>query len=94
MHGFELRKPKRPQVSVQGTIDIELDNPEGLFVGANFLPIGQHENGKSCQVVNGPISSVRCDIAEEGQFGVNLFATHERAGDYFYIARVELNNKP
>ena len=90
-HGLRLDKPDRSQVTVAERMDIELDNPRGAFVLANFEPKGAPPDARDepCEVRAGPRVGVSCKLPHDGVFRVLLFAGPQQYGRFEHVGTFE-----
>jgi len=93
--GRKLLAPTRSQVSVEGSIDVRLANPQGYFTLADFVD-AEHRfsSGKhpSCNVTGGAETLVHCDFPGPGSWVVRLFGNRQEHGSYGYIGQIEANS--
>ncbi len=90
--GFELLQPKRSQISVSGFVDIEIANPQGLYLLASYGPKGNGGQSERCTVERSTPAKVHCDLGAEGRYAVKLFANAEQYGTFSYVGQLEVNN--
>ncbi len=94
--GRELVSPDRSQVTVKGSLTVEMKNPKGLFTLASFIPTGSADPGPEartrCTVEDGPLTKARCDFPSTGSYTVLLFSNDQRYGTYHFIGQVGANN--
>ena len=92
-HHLVLLSPKQPQVTVQGSVVVDVDNPEGRHLLATFAPVGQEAPKRRCKVRRGAQTRVTCTIPQEGSFDVRLFASQRRYSTYEWVGTVKVNNQ-
>jgi len=76
--GLTLISPNRSQVTVDGTVQIVLDNPKGAVLKGTALKAGgkSKEDSLACKVEKGVRTTITCDLPE-GEYEVHMFATPE-----------------
>jgi transglutaminase-like putative cysteine protease len=84
--GLTLVSPTRSQVTVDGEITIELDNPYGAAISARALREGSADGdkGERCDVTEGKKTTVTCKLAD-GEYEIRLFgapASRTKSGSY------------
>jgi hypothetical protein len=89
--GRRLLAPDRSQVTVKGSLSIEIDNPGGLFTLADVVDPGRGLKDP-CQIENGPRVRASCRFPRSGSYFVQLFSNKELYGNYHYIGQLEANN--
>lgn len=89
--GLELVAPTRSQVTVSGSLDLELRNPRGRFLLADYDD-GQGTKG-DCRVDEGAAPTVHCEIPAEGSYRVRLYSNRERHGTYDGVGEIRVNNR-
>ncbi|MEM9073003.1 MAG: transglutaminase domain-containing protein [Myxococcota bacterium] len=82
-HGFDLRSPRRSQVSVGDELEIQIANPRGHFLLVDFRP---KDGGTStrCEVSQGAALRATCEFPASGIYRVVLFASAEQYGSQYH----------
>jgi len=73
--GLTLVSPTRSQVTVDGEVEILLDNPVNAAVSARALKSGSAAGtqGDPCKVTTGAQTKITCDL-DDGEYEVRMFA--------------------
>jgi hypothetical protein len=73
--GLTLVSPTRSQVTVDGALEILLDNPGDARVSARAMRDGSaaRREGEPCTVTQGRQTKITCDLAD-GEYEVRMFA--------------------
>ena len=87
--GFDLRSPRRSQVSVTDEVSIELGNADDMYVMANA--IARDGTNHACTVKGRDTIDVDCELPGKGQYEVRLFSNEERYGSYEYLGSLQVN---
>jgi transglutaminase-like putative cysteine protease len=90
--GRELISPRRSQVTVSGPFTAEIKTPTGLFTTATWSPLSGDGRNR-CQVENGPVTRVTCDLPGTGEYLVRLFSGRQQYGTFDYIGQIEANRE-
>jgi transglutaminase-like putative cysteine protease len=95
--GLTLVSPTRSQITVDGPLEIVLDNPANAAVSARAVRDGSPASaeGEPCNVKLGTTTTITCDLAE-GEYEVRMFAAphgETLAGSYSldYIGSILVN---
>ncbi|MGK7885007.1 MAG: hypothetical protein AB4057_10335 [Crocosphaera sp.] len=66
---------------------IEINNPNNNYLLAKFNLIGSNNNTEdnNCQINQGTITSIKCNLPKQGEYLVNLFASQEKYGNPNYL---------
>ena len=91
--GFELVKPSRSHITVQGTVEIVLVKKSAYFVIASYEKPGQEQRTKCTVDDQIHTAKVRCQFPKPGPFQVLLFSNEERYGTYGFIGKVAIINE-
>jgi transglutaminase superfamily protein len=87
----ELVSPDRSQVTVKGSLSIQINNPRQLFTLADYYPASGGA-GTRCAIVNGEKTQVDCVFPTAGAYVVKLFSNPQQYGSFDYIGQIEANN--
>lgn len=87
---LKLVTPDRSQVSAAGRLDIQLENPSGAFLLADFAP---KAGGNKVECKGDAHAQFHCDFPAAGTYDVRLYVNHERYGTYAYAGGVEVNSR-
>ncbi len=86
--GLELRQPDRSQVTSTGPLTVEVANPRGAFLLADFQP----KNGGARTDCKGDgKTTFRCSFPAAGTYDVRLYVNAKQYGSYAYAGSVEVN---
>lgn len=92
-HGLVLKSPDRSQVSVTGSLDIAVDNPNGTFLLASFEAHDKNAGGpKDCP--GDGHTQLHCVFPGPGTYDVRLFAHRTESGNYPFAGSVQVNVRP
>jgi transglutaminase-like putative cysteine protease len=86
--GLKLVQPTRSQVTVSGSIDVELANPRGVWLSGVFGP-GQRDR---CRFDQGAASRLHCEFPIAGEYALKLFTNESEFGTYEYAGVLEIND--
>lgn len=90
--GLSLVTPSRSQVTVEGELPVELLNPRGRFLLADFVAEEGDAKG-DCQVTNGAEPRVGCRFPAPGSYRVRLFVGPELYGHYDGVGELLVVNR-
>ncbi len=90
-HGLELRAPDRAQVSVSGSLDIAIGNPNGAFLMADWQP---HGGGEAVPCTGNDHTAFHCVFPAKSTYDVRLYASQAQYGSYAYAGSVQVNARP
>jgi hypothetical protein len=88
-HGLRLRSPERSQVTVDGRLEVLLDNPQQQFLLGRFAP-REGGAGGDCRVENGREARLECAFPGEGTYRVEMFVSPQQYGTYHEIGELEV----
>jgi transglutaminase-like putative cysteine protease len=88
-HGLRLRSPERSQVTVEGRLQVVLENPQQQFLLGRFVP-REGGTGGDCRVENGPEARLDCDFPREGTYRVEMFVSPQQYGTYHEVGELEV----
>ncbi len=91
VHRLTLRSPDRAQVTAAGALDLEIDNPDNLFIIVNYTP---HGGGPKTACEGNSHTRLRCNFAAAGQYDVRIFMNREQYGSYAFGGSVQVNARP
>ncbi len=95
-YGLEMISPRRSQVTVSGTLDIEIGNPRDVSMMAHWVPkAGAREKSSestNCEVAGGNPVKIRCNFPSDGEYLVTLFANNTKYGSYGSVAQQLVNS--
>lgn len=95
-YGLEMISPKRSQVTVSGTLRMEVGNPRAVSMMASWRPKTDARERKSagtdCDVVAGDPIKISCSFPSDGEYLVTLFANNEKYGSYGSVAQQLVNS--
>lgn len=92
VHGFELEKPTRSQVTVYDDIEIKLDNPKGHFAMARLERKGGKRR-KRCRTQTGDPFVITCSVDSPGTYYVSLLGSADRRSTYWSMGRIEFHRR-
>lgn len=91
--GWELRSPKRSQISVGQTVALQLTN-QRQQKGHQYLSVQLEPRdggtAQSCQVSGQSEVQVNCAIPQPGRYRVRLFGNTQPTGTFEYIGQIEV----
>lgn len=87
-HHLTLRAPDRAQIDAEGPVEIQLDNPERVFVMVDFAPHGRTER-TNC--AGDGHTRATCTFPGAGQYDVRLYLNREQYGRYQFGGSVQVN---
>jgi transglutaminase-like putative cysteine protease len=90
--GRELLSPLRSQVTVPGPLTAEIKTRSGLYTLATWT-LGRGTEQTHCQVTNGEITRVTCDLPGKGSYLVRLFSGPQPYGHFDFIGQIEANRE-
>ncbi|MEL7039402.1 MAG: transglutaminase domain-containing protein [Cyanobacteria bacterium J06592_8] len=82
--GFELIAPKRSNIRVQNSVDIQLKNSKNRWVMAEVVPQGGRQT-YLCSPPTRQTYRIPCSIPSQGSHEVRLFSSKEEYGTYKYL---------
>ena len=85
---LELVHPTRSQVTVSGSIDVEIENPRGIWLSGVFGP-GPRD---TCRFSKSPRSRLHCEFPGAGEYALKLFTNESEFGTYAYAGELEIND--
>jgi hypothetical protein len=95
-YGLEMISPNRSQVTVSGTLQMEIGNPRGVSMLASWeLKAGARDRkgpGTDCNVTGGDLVKISCKFPSDGEYLVTLFANHAKYGSYGSVAQQLVNS--
>jgi transglutaminase-like putative cysteine protease len=89
--GLELLSPDRSQVDVQGKLEIQLLNPQNVFLLASYETRDEPGERTRCRVGGGVTLHVSCEFARPGRYDVKLFSNREQNGSYDFVGQLQAN---
>jgi hypothetical protein len=85
-----LKRPGRSTVEVHDVLEIELENPRGLFVSARLDPSSGDE-GISCGENQGATTvRFRCQVPGPGHYLATLFSNRQAMGMFKSFATIDV----
>jgi len=93
LYGLEMISPNRSQVSVSGSLHMQIANPQSTFVMATWQSNGNADEGQRCEVSKGDPIEITCALGGEGEYLVTIFANTEEYGSYGEVAKQLVNRR-
>jgi hypothetical protein len=89
-YGLELREPSQSQVTANGSLVLNVANPNGVFLLADFEPKG---GGARTDCRGDGKTTFRCTFGGQGTgtYDVRLYVNRAQFGTYGYAGSVEVN---
>ncbi len=82
--GFRLISPKRSDVKVLKSIDIQLENSKNRWIMAEVVPEGNRQSFL-CSPPTRQTSRIPCSLPGIGRHEIRLFSSQEQYGTYQYL---------
>ncbi|HEU4536206.1 MAG TPA: transglutaminase domain-containing protein, partial [Polyangiaceae bacterium] len=90
--GLALDEPNRSQVTVERSFGARLQNPRRVSLLA--VAVDKQSGAETqCQVGQGVMANVRCDLPAEGTYHVRFFASPERFIAHPMVGQIEVNRE-
>ena len=89
--GLQLVSPDRSQVDVRGSLEIQLGNPEHVFLLATYEPRDNPGVDADCDVDNGDAPHIVCRFARPGRYDVKLYSNREANGTFEFTGQLQAN---
>jgi transglutaminase-like putative cysteine protease len=86
--GLELRQPEQSQVTSEGPLLLEVANPHGAFLLADYEP---KHGGPRTDCKGDQRTTFRCAFPAAGTYDVRLYVNGQQYGSYAYAGSVEVN---
>ncbi|MDB4941780.1 MAG: hypothetical protein JWP97_1314 [Labilithrix sp.] len=91
LFGLDLVTPDRSQVSVHDALDVEVQNPRGVFLLASYVP---KQGGPKRDCTPSGKTRIHCDFPAGGTYDLHLYASTKEYGRYPGVGSLEVNVRP
>ncbi|MBX2803728.1 MAG: hypothetical protein KTR31_38985 [Myxococcales bacterium] len=88
--GLSFHSDVRSQITVDGTLELSLDNPQDRSILATAEPHGGG-SGERCQVAGADRVTVTCRFTEPGRYELVLYTNDHRSGQHWSVGRIQVN---
>ena len=95
-HGLRLLAPTRSESDARGSIEVLIDNPQGVSLFITVVPEGgQFMGGQflACEVVAGERVTARCPLNGDDVHEVNIYVASELSAFHEYVGSLRVHNR-